>query len=66
MSGKFLDDVLGATVGPTFSGHRLEHKRAAEWNTTLYRGGVGVGGVCGMKQGANPIRGRIWRRLFGE
>ena len=35
-------------MDPIFSGHESGHKDAA-----LYRGGVGLGGVCGGQHGTN-------------
>ena len=39
-------------MGPIFNGLESEQKCAADWDAALYRGGVGVGGVCGGQQGA--------------
>ena len=40
-------------MGPIFNGHESDHKCAVDWDATLCRGGVSVGGVCGGQQGTS-------------
>jgi hypothetical protein len=47
----WCDDVLETAVGPIFNGHESDHKCAADWDATLYRGGVSVDRACGGQQG---------------
>jgi hypothetical protein len=41
VQGEFPDDVSGAVVGPIFTVHVSERKWLAEWDDSLFRGGVG-------------------------